>query len=145
MAGNTHSGRIGMGIKEEPAKREEKFTKKMPENFPVAAKGYWKSVVPILKERGTIKNADYYSFHRLCILYHLWNECETVLVNKGITYSTKTDRGCGERSLRRPEADLAMRYNSEMSKLERKFGLNPTDRALIKTAQAQKKSVRNKY
>ena len=143
MAGNTNSGRVGRLTKSDKSiKTRELFSRKIPKDLPDESKIYWKSVIPILKERNAIKNADFYVFHRLCVLYHLWRECEKILLKKGATYESTTDRG-GLRVLKRPEADLALRYNAEMTKLERKFGLS--DRAKEQNGKPQKQSVRSKY
>ena len=143
MAGNIHSGRVGrLNNGDKPKNIKETFTRKIPKDLPQESKIYWKAVIPILKERNAIKNADFYVFHRLCVLYHLWRECEKVLLKKGATYESTTDRG-GLRVLKRPEADLALRYNAEMTKLERKFGLS--DRAKEQNGKPQKQSVRSKY
>jgi P27 family predicted phage terminase small subunit len=147
MAGNTKSGRVGKnGTRERLSPtQEDKFTKKMPRTFPVKAKEYWLFIVPILKERGVIVNGDYFALCRLCILFHLYMECEETLLADGDTYESTSDRGA-KRILTHPSADLIFKYQKELTGLERKFGLTPLDRMAVKsTTKNQKKSVRDKY
>lgn len=140
MSGNTKSG-----SKSNKKAQQYEFKKRMPTGFGKFEKEYWNHNLPILKERKLIADSDYHAFTRACLIYSKIKECEKAL-KSGLSAKVTGDKG-QVRLVRRPEADLLLKFSSELSRLERYFGLTPASRKSLRITSGSENinSIRNKF
>lgn len=107
--------------------KPKKGTPQCPAFLGEVAKAEWRRIIPELRAMGTLNTADRAEMTRYCQAWSRWQECEKVIDEMGMTFTT--DKGY---VVPRPEVANALKFQKAMSEAASKLGLNPQARSTVK-------------
>jgi P27 family predicted phage terminase small subunit len=102
-------------------------TPQCPAWLGAVAKAEWRRIIPEMRAMGTLNTADRAEMARYCQAWARWQECEKVIDEMGMTFTT--DKGY---VVQRPEVGNSLKYQKAMSEAASKLGLNPQARSTVK-------------
>ena len=128
----TRKDRINM---DEP--KPKKGSPVMPDWLCDEAKEEWFKLIPILEDMKVLTEADGVMLATLCQNYVRAKQCERVLDEKGLTFTTPNGY-----VQQRPETSLAHKYWAIVIRCAAHFGLSPAERSRL---HVEKKEDVNPY
>lgn len=91
----------------------------------------WKELTDRLSPLGLLSTLDTNAFGKYCILQEQYERLAKDIQENGVGYVTHASNGGDERRYIRPEFTAWMDISKQLMQAEAKFGLTPSDRAVM--------------
>jgi P27 family predicted phage terminase small subunit len=123
---------------------EERKDAEMPDGIPDApphlkgpARELWFRLLPLLTTARILRQTDGQALARYCTLWQRWRECEEFVDKVGMVRYVKDETGSVVDVIQYPQVATSMRLAEALTRLEDRFGLNPSARASVGSADAK--------
>lgn len=104
-----------------------------PHRLSPEARKIWKRTVPLLEQMGVLMQVDIWALSRYCEMLERWFVALAYVREHGDMYVVKDDDGRAIGAKMLPQSELVLKLSDALTKLEDRFGLNPSARTRLRT------------